>query len=653
VSETNSSERTVGWILAGLLFLHLVLLRNSSPVFFATILLLAAGALLRSRQIFAPAWLERTMILGGVVVFLFLRQGMSFFQLPMLAGDLAGLAGAIFLLRPMTPARGLRVTFCVLALLVACVLRPYPGISATFLVIDIVALMIVAQQIHRPPEAAQSFWASLVRSLRVVVPVSIVVLLVFWLFPDYSLPPPAITGFAGSEALDPGRITKLSQSRRVALVAQFPDLETFPLAEQLYWRGMVLERNDGLRWLQDPVRRQPPVSLREPLPKGVPIWRYRQDIASSRGDVLPVLDRVIMVDARRDGQEIAVMNKGASVMTAGAGTGALRLEVTAAADFVSDPPLENVDAGATGVPAKIKENQEIKELVASILPPGLSTQQTMEAVATFLQKNGFSYTLRPGPIHDVRAFLLKKRSGFCEHYAAAAANLLRLGNVPARVVVGYRGGQWNPWSRTITVRDSDAHAWVEAWDPSSRRWLRFDPTDYVAPDIMGRMEREFDSGSWPWYRSASAYVSAFFTSIGDRIEHLLATAAASELWESLQPIFFVGLLLFLTAWLVRRIVLRQIQASRDIAASLLEDLDGRARRIGRQRRAGETPLAWLARLQREADAPEKETLQQFASAYNAGVYGPSGLTHAISNDLRSSARHLKRIWKSAGKLTTH
>lgn len=653
MSEAHPNDRSMGWILAGILFLHLLLLRSSSTIFFVTILLLAAGALLRSRQIFAPAWLERTMFFVGIAVVFIVRRGTSFYQYPILIGDLAGLSGAIFLLRPVNPARGLRVIFCSLAILVACVLLPFPVIGTAFVVIDVVVLMIVAQQVHRPLEAAQSFWASLVRSLRIVVPVSIIVLLVFWLFPDYSLPPPAITGFAGSTSLNPGGVSRLSQSRRVALVAQFPDVETFPLADQLYWRGLVLERNAGLQWLLDPARRQPPVSLKEALPKGVPIWRYRQDIATSRGDVLPVLDRVIMVDARRDGQEIAVLNKGASVMTAGAGTGALRLEVTAAANFVSDPPSAEIDGGATGVPEKIRTSKEMQELTARIFPPGLSTQQSMEAVATFLRKNGFSYTLRPGQIPDLKNFLFKRKSGFCEHYAAAAANLLRLGDVPARVVVGYRGGQWNPWSRTITVRDSDAHAWVEAWDPASRQWLRFDPTNYVAPDLMERMERELDSNSWPWYRSASAYVSAFFASIGDRIEQLLIAAAASELWESLQPIFFIGLILFLTAWLARRIILRQLQASRDIAASLLEDLDARARRFGRQRRAGETPLAWLTRLQHGTGGAEKETLERFAAAYTAGVYSPSGLTAAISSDLRASARHLKKIWKSAGNLGAH
>lgn len=644
MSEGSSNDRAVGWILAGLLFLHLLLLRSSSPIVFASALLVLAGALLRSRQIFAPAWLERGLFFLGMLAVFFLRRGADPEQL---VGEMGGLAGAVFLLRPLNPARGTRVVFCLLAMLIACVLRTYSGISATFLILDVVVLVVLAQQVHRPPEAAQSFWASLVRSLRVVVPVSIVVTLVFWLFPDLSLQTPAITGFAGTGVLNPGGVAKLSQSRRVALVAKFSETDTIPSPDQLYWRGQVLEQNEGLRWIVDNGRNtRRAESLKGLLPKsGVPVWRYTQNIAANRGRAIPVLDRVIMVNAWRGGQEIAVLNLGAWVLNS-VGSGALRLEVTAAADPANDPPAPDIGQGALGIPGALSKDNDLRELAAQILPPGLTTREAIQAVAHYLEDNEYSYTMTPGRVWDMKDFLLKIRRGFCEHYAAAAANLLRLGGIPARIVVGYHGGEWNPWLRTVTVRDSDAHAWVEAWDSSTRQWLRFDPTDSVAPDLNDRMKREFDAANWPWYRLALSAVVAFFTGIGDRISQFITDAGSSELWESLQPVFFIGLLLFLTAWLARRMILRHWQASRDIASSLLDDLHKRAARSGRQRKAGETPLAWLARLQHAASGEEKETLARFARAYDAGVYSASGLTAAVSNDLRASARHLKKIWKS-------
>ncbi len=644
MNERNPSDRIAGWALAGALFVHLLLLRDPAAIVLVSYLILAVGAVLRSRQIFAPAWLERSLFLLAVLVVFLTRRGTPPY---LLIGELAGIVGAVFLLRPITPSRGLRVVFCILAVLVAAIIRPYPGVGAVFLVLDVVVLMILTQQIHRPPEAAQSFWASLVRSLRVVVPVSIVVILVFWLFPDYSIQTmPAITGFSGSNVLDPGRVAELSQSRRVALVAKFPEAEQVPEASQLYWRGQVLERNEGLRWSRDSGRRGPPQSLETGTPdEDVPIWRYSQEVTSNRGGILPILDRVVTVDASRGGQEIAVLDLGASVLTA-VGAGSLRMDVVAAADSASDAPAESFGQGSLGVPEEIGANPELRQIAAALIAPDSSTPEALRAVAAYFKENQFAYTMRPGRIPNVGKFLTTIRRGFCEHYAAAAANLLRLGGVPARIVVGYRGGDWNPWLRTITVRDSDAHAWVEAWDAPSSRWMRFDPTNSVAPDLTTQLENDLDSDTWPWWRLSAAFVSAFFTEIGDRTGEFFAVVGASEMWESLQPVFFVGLLLFLTAWLARRLILRHMQHSRDLAASLLTDLEFQAVRLGRPRLDRETPLAWLRRLQDAASDAEKETLDRFATAYTTGVYRAEGLTPAVANELRDSASRLKKIWKA-------
>lgn len=642
MSAEDSNDRVSGWLLAGVLFIHLLLLRDASFLVLASYLLLGVGALLRGQQIFAPAWLERTLFFGGVLAVFFLRQGSS---PPFVIGELGGIAGAAFLLRPVTPQRGLRVVFCVLLVLIASALRQYPAVGPLFIVLDVVVLIIITQQIHRPPEAARSFWSSLIRSLRIVIPVSVVVILVFWLFPDYSFQPPrALTGFAGNDVLNPGIVADLSQSRRVAFVATFSKTQDLPDADQLYWRGKILERSEGMRWTADPSRKAAPRSMAfVPAAPGVPSWSYSQDVTAYRGGTIAVLDRAQTVNAFRGGQDVAVMDSGGLVLSA-VGAGSLRLEVTAAADTVADPPERKVAKGARQIPHELLEDEQLKKVVEGF-PTGQGTAEVLAALAHYLEEGQFAYTLRPPQVRSVSIFFLKVRRGFCEHYAASTATLLRLAGVPSRVVVGYRGGEWNPWLRTITVRDSDAHAWVEAWDPASSSWLRFDPTNYVAPYLTDRMERELDSDSWPWYKLAQAAVVAFFTSIGDRIAQFFEAAGSLEIWDSLRPAFFVGLLLSLTAWLVRRIVLRRMKASQDLAASLLADLESRAARAGQPRCAGETPLHWLSRLRSGADEAESENLRQFAEAYDSGVYSASGLTSAIKSELRSSARSLRRLWK--------
>src|SRR5690606_17167958 len=99
------------------------------------------------------------------------------------------------------------------------------------------------------------------------------------------------------------------------------------------------------------------------------------------------------------------------------------------------------------------------------------------------------YTLEPPLLGDdsVDGFVFETRRGFCEHFAGAFVFLMRAAGIPARVVMGYQGGQRNLQERYVTVRQYDAHAWAEIWRDDSG-WWRVDPTAVVAPE---RVERGF------------------------------------------------------------------------------------------------------------------------------------------------------------------
>jgi hypothetical protein len=98
----------------------------------------------------------------------------------------------------------------------------------------------------------------------------------------------------------------------------------------------------------------------------------------------------------------------------------------------------------------------------------------------FFRTQGFGYSLTPGEYHDLEEFLFRGRLGFCEHYATSFATLMRLAGIPARVVVGYLGGEYNDLGHFFLVRQADAHAWCEVWLPENG-WTRVDPTAAVAP----------------------------------------------------------------------------------------------------------------------------------------------------------------------------
>jgi transglutaminase-like putative cysteine protease len=110
----------------------------------------------------------------------------------------------------------------------------------------------------------------------------------------------------------------------------------------------------------------------------------------------------------------------------------------------------------------------------------------------YFKENGFVYTLNPGqmdPDDPLGDFLFNKRTGFCEHFAASFAMLMRAAGVPARVVIGYQGGEYNPVGKYLEVRQSEAHAWAEVWVKEESEeiettgetgWVRVDPTAWVS-----------------------------------------------------------------------------------------------------------------------------------------------------------------------------
>ena len=99
------------------------------------------------------------------------------------------------------------------------------------------------------------------------------------------------------------------------------------------------------------------------------------------------------------------------------------------------------------------------------------------AIETYLRDN-YQYSLDlkasgPDPLSD---FLFHIRSGHCEYFATAMAVMLRTRGIASRVVNGFLPGEYNEAAGAYTVRQSDAHSWVEVYFPQTNSWVTFDPT---------------------------------------------------------------------------------------------------------------------------------------------------------------------------------
>ena len=598
-------QRLAGSFLGVWLAVHQLLLPSTGGLSALILAILAIGLVLRLRKSLAPAWVTWVGLAG--VVLPIMSGGSSVVGI---TGSVAAWVGAVLLLCPLTAARGMWVVLCALVVLAVLTLGSSENIPIYVLICDVGILMLLTQQAHAPAGSRGGF---LLHSLRLVIPVAIIVTSAFWFFPSVSSRTnAALTGF--STGLNPSDFAGLQQSRKVAFVAKFPENGPIPKAKDLYWRAESLSQNDGLRWSRDLSRKSS--WNRNPTP---PSYEYELSIRPKS----PIAPLDLPVTDEAGGLVQTVLDEASSLDNA-------LVRVQSSLTRARDLPLVNAAGGDLAVPAEIAENTKLKTLSARLFQePGVP--ERLAALGEFLQTGGFVYTTRPGRLRGVGELLLSQRRGFCEHYAAATANLLRLSGVPTRIVSGYRGGQWNPWLRTMTIRDFHAHAWVEAWDAEKGEWQRFDPTSFVAPSLTLQIARERDPAQWPWHRFVSTFIASKFLAAGDLIQRLLALPNVAT------PLAI--LLVLFAAWLVLR-----GRSNKPPAEAALAQINKIASHHSVPRQPGETPLAWMARLEKALPrAADREALSTFSHSYDAFVYSPHGNDKATREKFLGAAGLLRRI----------
>lgn len=98
-----------------------------------------------------------------------------------------------------------------------------------------------------------------------------------------------------------------------------------------------------------------------------------------------------------------------------------------------------------------------------------------------------SYTLSPGRTPEnkdfVNYFLQESKKGYCSYYAASTVILFRVAGIPARYAEGYTVKSEDLSGGTVTVKDSNAHAWAEIY-MEGYGWIPVDftPADQTEPE---------------------------------------------------------------------------------------------------------------------------------------------------------------------------
>jgi transglutaminase-like putative cysteine protease len=122
-------------------------------------------------------------------------------------------------------------------------------------------------------------------------------------------------------------------------------------------------------------------------------------------------------------------------------------------------------------------DQRMVELAAEVTHGAKTQIEIARRIESHL-RTAYDYTLDLRRVEygdPVADFLFNTRAGHCEYFASAMVLLLRTRRVPARLVNGFQMGEYNDAADIYTVRQSDAHSWVEAYFPR-HGWVAFDPT---------------------------------------------------------------------------------------------------------------------------------------------------------------------------------
>ncbi|WP_434149111.1 transglutaminase TgpA family protein [Methylocaldum gracile subsp. desertum] len=294
-----------------------------------------------------------------------------------------------------------------------------------------------------------------------------------WKLPDD--PSSAKTGL--SDIIEPGSVSRLALSREPAFRADFEG--PLPLPAERYWRGPVFWHTDGRRWTLPPERGRNTVQA--PAFSG-PAYRYTITLEPHQKRWVFALDlpKVFPENLAQTPEYLLLTPQN---------VGERRQYTISSYPNYRTGELSPAER-EQGLQLPDRPSARMLRLVERWRRSSSDPKDIVNNALLHFREEPFVYTLNPPVIRDkpVDIFLFETRKGFCEHYATAFVYLMRVAGIPARVVTGYQGGQWNPVGKFLEVRQADAHAWTEVW-LSEQGWTRVDPTAAVAPH---RIEQGID-----------------------------------------------------------------------------------------------------------------------------------------------------------------
>ncbi len=371
-------------------------------------------------------------------------------------------------------------------------------IFSLMLVVIVIINLSVLLQHYSPTEHYKTLFVTSGKLFLQSLPLAVVLFIVFpRLAPFWQVPRSnsATTGL--SDRVSPGDIANLARSNELAFRVTFDGVK--PSYSQLYWRALVLEDFDGNSWQRAEknkaqakiIRREQlsyQVNITEPSPSAkltapsLPSasisyqviaqpsyqhWLFGLDIAEISSKTANYSSFVELPDFTLQAKEVVSQTLSYHVNS----------YLQAPLDVVISNELKerNLNFPEGSNPKLQQEANRLRQLYSDDM-------ELAQAVLDSFREQKFYYTLKPPLLFDntLDQFYFDTKQGFCAHYASAFTYLMRASGIPARMVTGYLGGEYNPNGDYYAIYQYEAHAWSEIW-LAGKGWVRIDPTSAVDP----------------------------------------------------------------------------------------------------------------------------------------------------------------------------
>lgn len=329
------------------------------------------------------------------------------------------------------------------------------------------------------------------RLLLLVAPSIILSLVLFYTFPRFT------QGFVntsdmqyivsgGNSRIDFKQLGPLSTSGETAF-------KVFGLGESnlqfkfLYWRTAVLWHLSNQEWStsNSNLRRETPVLTDAKLKYDVEVFQNLKELMPVLDGSSSIINSSLAYNSYSDGSYKLKTISRANLTYSLVGTYGNRLQES------SDLMLKK------GLKLRSTRKEEIKKTYFANAKNSTVDEERLKELIQIFKGKIFQYSTTPPMYKSIEDFLISGKDGYCSHFAAAFTYLARVYNLPTRMVVGYLGGELNPYDNSVLIKELDAHAWVEVF-LKNKGWVKIDPTALVAPARMTMSAQEFNNKLNPY-----------------------------------------------------------------------------------------------------------------------------------------------------------